>query len=105
LALGAIFASVPQTGLTQSKPENTESDPDIKTDNAGTTQVPGAKTFDNVTIERIRPENLPEASPKMPPAVVYQKNQRLPGIISQKELQETGKNVANAVVQIISIHM
>lgn len=105
LALGAIFSGVPQTAFAQSKPETTETDEKLKNDTTGTTQLPGAKTFDNVTIERIRPENLPEASPKMPPAVVYQKDQRLPGIISQKALQETGKNVANAVVQIISIHM
>lgn len=70
-----------------------------------TSQVPGAKTFDNVTIERVRPDNLPQQSPKLPPPVVYQKDQRLPRLITQQQLQETSKNVARAVVQIISIHM
>ncbi len=105
LALGAIFSSFPQVAYAQSKPEAPQTEQEINSDSTGASQTPGAKNFDNVTIERIRPENLPQASPKMPPAVVYQKDQRLPGIITQKDLQETGKTVASAVVQIIAIHM
>lgn len=56
-------------------------------------------------MERIRPQDLPEATPRLPPGLIRQSATTLPRPASLNELKEGARVVEAAVVEVIAVHM